>query len=537
MLPEQLIEAGQDLRDRQSPQLEHMGAGLWILRTAHDRHPAPTETELLLSGRKVKSYTCTCNAFAKTQQCAHLAAVLALAHLSKRPKPVARATHGPKSLSTKSLLARVPDAELRRFLLSRARRDTDLMLALQTQFAHHTKLRDRFGLVLARALKRRGEAYSAKELRRITETLVHFDTLRERWRAERAWVDLLELAAALVERLVVVIDRLGAQSIGSQRGTVRDYLLGVFGDLRAIAEAPAAPALLESLNDWLDAQLDRGTYYRQELDGQLVQILALLPSDDGAAAAAARSAIDRFGVSDNRLSALRTTLSLDGRESEADSVVDAHVDRIGFVLETLRDYVAERRYRRATEVCFAALKTWEAPTDRQRLIRFYFALSSADTDAKFRPALVAEWLLAGGSLSEIIPEAIGPARREKAIRGALAHVRAHSAVELEAELLTSLAEWPALVDVLVDAADPGLFRRYLPPLAAALPSEALIPAVERVLEGWLARRLGGVASEDTAALLATLSKGGHREAVTELTVRLQHRYSDRPTLLQALTKT
>ena len=531
-LPDHLTEDGQRLRDDAPPKLRQGGPGLWVLTTpsATDADvDAIVETELLLAGRKVKAYTCGCGAFAKTRACAHLAALLALVQLAKLPTAIRRPPRRPKAITTKTLLDIVPDHELRGFLAERARRDSELGLALRVRFAHHSNLVDRFGPVVSRLLQRRGNRYTPTELRRIGDGLDHFARLRAEWRAQGAWLDLLELSTTLLEGLVVVLDRLE-----DTRLAPREYAAALIGDLLAIAEAPAAPALLRRVRDWLSGQLERGAYFRQELDGALFRLMAALPDGREGVLEALEEALARFGESPSRLRTYRRLLLEAGRTREAEAVLFAHLDSSRLVLDALAEHVANGRLRAAAKLARSALAKCCDAELRVRLLRVLRNIAAADHTVNLSVEGAAELYAADADLDAVLETAATVADRLALTTSLRERAREANLVRQEAELDVVLEDWPALEQLLYrHSEDTQLASDFLPRLAPNIGDEdlglLLGTAIAQILDG----RFGAAPAREVTTLLDAVARRTTGEAVTIAVARLRQAYPERDSLLQA----
>ena len=537
------MEAGQTLRDEAGPQLRKAGAGLWVLETP-EADGGATETELLLTGRKVKAYTCACAAFAKTRHCAHLAALLALVRLSKLPRAIPRVARRPRTVTTKSLVERVPEADLRNFLIERARVDGELAAALRLHLAHHTNLQDRFGGVVKKLFARTSDRYSPRDLKRIGEGLAHFAKLRETWRAERAWVDLLELDTVLLEHLVVVLGRLDETRVDG-----RAYAVAIIDDLTALATAPAAPALLERLRSWLDEQLERGAYARRDLDGPMYGLLAVLPDGLEAAVEALSAALGQSPeeASLTRLRTYRRLLREADREPEADALLVEHLGHSELVLDALAERVADDRLREAAHLASAALERCREGELRTRLLTFYSALVNPTNGIPLVEAYAEELLRWTGKLEKALPTTLAPVERERLLlylrerfRTGAASGRADQGPDgaaVLAELHVALADWPALEQLLYRHSDDiGLALAYLPKLAGHVRAEDLELLLHTVIGEQLDGRFGAAPAADATALLDAVARRDGGESVAKLVARLRRSYATRPALLEALTE-
>jgi hypothetical protein len=120
------------------PALQELEKNLWI-----SHFDAEIETEIQLTGVKVKQFTCTCAVFKKHTVCPHIAASL-LALLKKKQilmeaktvkKIIAqKAVETPTKLTIPHILKRTDPAQLIEFIADYARNDKQFALALKTRF-------------------------------------------------------------------------------------------------------------------------------------------------------------------------------------------------------------------------------------------------------------------------------------------------------------------------------------------------------------------------------------------------------------------
>ena len=531
-LPDAVVEDGQRLRDEVCPQFRRAGPGLYVLHTPAASGAKDVETELLLSGRKIRDYTCACGAFAKTHSCAHLAALLALTALSKLPKAVPRASKRPRTVTTETLLERVPENELRSYLLERARHDGEAAAAIRLAFAHHAPVTDRFGPTVRKLLSRKGGSYTPKEVKRIGEGLRHFARLREEWRASGSWLDLLELTCVLTEQLTPALDRLA-----STRLSPRTYVEALLDDLLAIAEAPAAPALIERLDTWLERQMERGAYFRQDLDGGLYAILRALPHEGGDVLRAVEGALERFGESLPRLRHYRTLLMEAGRHGAAEAVLLEHLDRPGLVLDALAEQVAAARYEAAAKLCAAALDRCSDIVMRLRLLKFYQALVGAHHDVPLVEDYAAELYLHDGNLDAVLPEGMPQDQRTALLEHLRDRARLAQRPGLEVDVLDALKDWTSLEELLYRHLDRReLVLDVLPRLAGRLPVHDFDLILQTGLGHVLAGRFGVEPAADVVSVLDGAARRGQTESVARAVAVLRTAYLSRPALQEAITE-
>ncbi len=114
---------------------------LWVGRM--DENDELIETEIQLSGSKVKSFTCECSIFKKDMICAHVAASLMVLRRRKIQDkeqkealkiPKREVSEAPTKLTIPHILKRIETNQLIEFIADYARNDKQFALALKTRF-------------------------------------------------------------------------------------------------------------------------------------------------------------------------------------------------------------------------------------------------------------------------------------------------------------------------------------------------------------------------------------------------------------------
>ncbi len=547
-LGEAHCEGGQRIRDQSTPQIVNEGKGLWILRPNSTGGVTDDsfETEVLLTGRRIKAYTCSCAAFAKTATCDHLAAILGIVRLSKLPKSRPTQVRSKSTVSTKALLQHVEHADLVSFVIERAKADADLSLELRVRFAHLTNLNDRYGAVLDRLLVRQGKRFNPKELRRLSAALTHFAALREGWLAQRHWLDLFEIDTTLAERLVVVADKLVDTRVDASA-----YVATLLAELTTVVRAKPAPVVAERIGEWLDEQRERGAYYRLDLDAGFYPLAAALGASPDETVAEIAGALQRFGESPARLRTYLAALRDTDQQEAARALLVQHLHDPHLVFEALEADVAAGHLERAARFAEEALPHTTDRDLRTRLLRFVTTLARALDDdgllARHTPAL----LLSTGNLEEVLavmthlPDetahslqqglllAVKASRHASSPRQAETSLQARELASLEAELLFRLGDYAALEQEIYRSDDDALVLRLLPRLVGHLDADDVGLLLETKTREHLDAHLGSIPAAYVTQLLDAVARRDRTQLVPVLVERLRDTYGDRRALLEA----
>lgn len=541
-LGDELTLGGQALRDRAGFRLESRGQGLWVANWQSLGDEPAVEAELRLDGRRVRDYHCECAAFAKTSRCPHLAAALAGVELRKQVRASRRATakkRRPQTASVKRLLQSVADVDLRDFVVDYARKRPDFALDLRLRFAESLPVANRFEQVIKNLLKRSGATYGPSQARRISDALDQFAEQRERYLAERAFLDLFELNTTLAPRLIVLADK--AARI---RADLPAYVQACIRELALAARRSPPPVLLERLERWLGAQVERGAYFRNGAGAGLADLADALARDDGARALdLLTDAAARYGDSRELAAARMEVLYRHGREAEAQAVLLGHLGDVELVTAALAEEVAAGRLARAVRLAEAAYSHLAAPAERLRLARFL--CSSAP--AAGRPELLQTYLpgvvVADGSLDALTAacsaEGVDDAAVDRAAELTLAAVetsglRAELRDLLRARLLRRLRRPRDLEDLLYRTTYPTVVAEALPALTGGLPDEDLALLLDTKVREHLADRFGATPAAWTAGLLDEVARRSRTDVVGPVAAALRRDFRQRPALLEAL---
>ena len=553
-LPESDVEGGQALRDGGGAQLVNKGEGLWVLRLDTPEGKAATaavdvvttaavdvEAELVLRGRYIREYRCGCADFADRDTCAHLAALLALTQLTRVPKAEARPVRKPAAVTTRRLLDHVPDDALRDFVRTYATRHADFALELRVAFAHAVPVPQRFVRVVDRVLKRQGAQFNAREARRVDDALRSFASQLRDGLAARHYLDVAELVMALVPRLAVV-----AEKSERLQTDVPAYIRACLDDLRRVVEAPPPAALTERIDGWLDDQLERGAYYRHDLDLALHSLAEALGHDPAVVASRIERAIATHGPSPGRLLARLRALRRIGDEAAADALILAHLDATELLFSALQDEVASERYARAGRLAEAALRQNLPPADRLRVSRFAIANAALAGTPLLVARLAPELVLAEGSLASVSPviEELPQPAAVAAREAILEHVRAHAATgplapavteALTIELLLQLGRHTEAEAALYRCDTAPTILRALPQLSGRLPGEDFLLLADTKIREELDRRLGRAAATWVTQVLEAIARRDRDEVAPRLVARLRRDFAQRHALMDALT--
>lgn len=534
-----LTVAGQLLRDDASYRLDTQGGGLHVATVA-DNGGGPVETELQLTGRKVKDYHCECGRFAEERVCPHVAALMGGVQLARQVRSARRARPPRRSqtASTKRLLDNVDDLALRDFVREYARRHPDFALDLRVRFAEAMPVANRFEPVIKKLLARTGQSYGPSQARRIREALEQFATQRERYLAERSFLDLFELNSVLVARVVVVIGK--AERVGTD---LAEYVDGCLRELATVARSSPPPVLLERLEAWIGEQLERGAYFRHGLAAAVGELVDALASDDGSRALAVLDAgQQRTGAVDGLAAAKMSLLYRHDRTEEASAILLEHLDDPLLVSRALQMDVAAGRLERAVRLAVAAYEHHDAPADRLRLARFLTAEAGSGTVPELLERFGPEVVIADGApdvLKRYAESSNDPAPAERAARRTLARLpearlQPEAAESLRAGLSVFLGEYKAVEDLLYRSTHPTVIGRYLPALVGRIDDDDLALLLDTKIREHLVDRFGRAPAEWTARLLDEVAKRSHGEVASAIVSRIRRDYSQRPALLDAL---
>jgi hypothetical protein len=143
-LDDDVVVEGELLMNRNPARMVEVDKNLWLARYT-DENDVLIETEIQLTGAKVKNATCDCAIFKKTLICAHIsAALLALRtrKTSEREKKISiakqrsvEAENTSIKLTIPNILKNIESPQLIEFIADYARSDKQFALALKTRFA------------------------------------------------------------------------------------------------------------------------------------------------------------------------------------------------------------------------------------------------------------------------------------------------------------------------------------------------------------------------------------------------------------------
>ena len=529
-LPDEVIEAGQLLRDDAAWSVSDHGKGLWVAK--HE----VAETELQLSGRKVKDYRCACVAFRQNEHCAHLAALLATVRLRKQPKAKAGPVRRKQTITTKRLVARLSEHELRDFVATYAKSHPDFALDLRVHFAQELPIANRFEQVITNLLRRSTATYGPKQAKRITAALHKFKQQRELWLADKAYLDLFELVTTLVPKLVVIIDK--AERVGFD---LADYIIECLEELKVVVASKPAPVILERIQSWTEAQLDIGAYYRNDLDVALHAILMDLGASLETTRKRLEEANEKFGVSETRVGAIIDSLYAEDNTAEADRILLDHLEHPEVVRAALAREVELGNYRRALRLANAALEQDASKAHRLTLLRFVVTASQHAQDYATLLTYAPELIIAEGSLQSIQASAEDLPEPERLRLGMTvlksiedSAMRLAEREKLRAEVLLLLEDFKALEETVYRSENAALIAELIPRLVSKLSGEDFQLLLETKVREHLQHRFGAAPAKYITQLLDAVARRSRTDVTSDLVERLRRDFRDRGALLTAL---
>ena len=141
-IEDDIIEKAEQIESSSSfKSINEVEKNLWVARI--DENNELIETEIQLSGSKVKSFTCECSIFKKDMICAHVAASLMVLrrrkvqdkeHKEALKIPKREISEAPTKLTIPHILKRIETNQLIEFIADYARNDKQFALALKTRF-------------------------------------------------------------------------------------------------------------------------------------------------------------------------------------------------------------------------------------------------------------------------------------------------------------------------------------------------------------------------------------------------------------------
>ncbi len=529
-MPEDAIERGQTLRDMPAFRVEGKSAGLWVATGVG------AETEVQLNGRKLKDYRCDCAEFQRKETCQHFAALLAVVHLRKAPRVAKKSPARRQIISTKRLIDSLDESQLRDFVTAYAKTHKDFALDLKLRFAQELPIAKRFEQVVKNLLRRTGADFSSKQAKRINEALAQFSRQREEWLANKAYLDIFELNTTLVPKLVVLIGK-------SERINVDlpEYITTCIIELEQVVARNPPPVIVERIEAWLNKELERGAYFRNEVDLPLYKLMSTIGSSAQEVEELIKRMVDTYGSSTSRIGALMQLYYRTERNDDAERLLIEHLDQPELVQAALQEELLKQNYRRAAKLAEAALKQQSGADDRLLLQRFLIGLALPAG----QPALLIEHapalVKATGSLSELlhITEQHDADVEQQTLQNILdklpsLDVRSDQRDLLHIDLLIRLDYINEAEDLLYRASSDTLIATYLPKLVGKLSTEDLGLLLETKVREHLQDRFGKAPAEWVANLLDEVARRSRTDLTTTLVARLRQEYKQRPALIDAL---
>lgn len=529
-LADDAVVGGQTLRDSGDFNVDDHANGLWTVKSEG------FETEIQLTGRKVKDYRCDCPDFERREQCAHFAALVAIVHLRKQPKAKKASSPRRTQLSMKKLLNSIEDHELRTFIQDYARKHSDFALDLKVRFAEALPLSNRFEQVLTRLFKRTTDHFSPRQAKRVTEALHQFEEQRKRWLADKAFLDIFELNTTLVPKLVVVIGKADRVSVN-----LKTYVKTCIEELSQVVQSNPPPVILERIESWLEEERQRGAYFRNQVDLPLYELGERLGESIEETKAEILEANETYGISESRIEALMQLYDRHDLNDDAERLLIEHLDQPRLVLAALQTEISKSNFRRAVKLASAALKHQDKPDDALRLRQFILASAIPAKNLELIVEHAPAVLVATGELEAILPSIDEledePAKRTfEACLTAVEESRLHSDVKfaIRAELLLRLSAYEALEKLLYRSDSDVLIRSMMPRLVGKLPTEDFQLLLETKLREYLSNRFGKAPAEWVASLLDDVARRSKRDITSTLIARIRTDFKKRNALIDAL---
>jgi len=529
-LNDDAVVGGQTLRDSGDFNVTDHASGLWTVKGE------TFETEIQLTGRKVKDYRCDCSDFEKKEQCAHFAALVAVVQLRKQPKTKKASAPRRTQLSMKKLLNSIEDHELRAFVHAYAKKHNDFALDLKVRFAEALPLSNRFDQVLSRLLKRSSDQFSPRQAKRVSDALLQFEEQRKRWLADKAFLDIFELNTTLIPKLVVVIGK--AERISLDLTT---YVKTCISELSQVVQSNPPPVILERIESWLEEERERGAYFRTQVDLPLYELGELLGQSVEETKTQILEANETYGVSESRIEALMQLYYRNDLNDHAERLLIEHLNQPRLVLAALQTEISKSNYRRAVKLADAALKHQDNPEDALRLRQFLIASAvpakQLNLIIEHAPAI----LVATGELSSVLKaiDELDDAEAKTAYEACLTatvNSKLHPDVKstLRAELLLRLADYIELEKLLYRSDSDVLIRQILPRLIGKIDTEDFQLLLETKLREFLSNRFGKGPAIWVAGLLDDVARRSRKDITSTLVARLRKDFNQRNALLDAL---
>ncbi len=524
------VVGGQTLRDSDDFQVVDHASGLWTVKGE------TFETEIQLTGRKIKDYRCDCLDFEQREQCAHFAALVAVVHLRKQPKAKKSAAPRRTQLSMKKLLNSIEDHELRAFIQDYAKKHSDFALDLKVRFAEALPLSNRFEQVLTRLFKRTTDHYSPRQAKRVTDALHQFEEQRERWLADKAYLDIFELNTTLIPKLVVVIGKADRVNLD-----IKTYVKTCISELSQVVQSNPPPVILERIESWLQEERQRGAYFRNQVDLPLYELGDLLGESVEETKAEILEANDTYGISESRIEALMQLYYRHNLNDEAERLLIEHLDQPRLVLAALQTEISKSNFRRAVKLAGAALKHQNKSEDALRLRQFLLASAipakKLDLVVQHAPAV----LVATSDLASVMPfiDELDDDLARQTFQACLTEVvesRLHTDVKyaLRAELLFKLEDYNALEKLLYRSDSDVLIKQMIPKLVGKLETEDFQLLLETKLREYLSNRFGKSPAIWVAGLLDDVARRSRKDITSSLVARIRKDFKQRNALLDAL---
>jgi hypothetical protein len=218
---------------------------------------AGNEVELLVTGKKIKNYTCECDTYHHDGICGHIVALILAVRKKKaneKPEPVkqTRSYRSPKRLTVMGILDSIEERALRDFILEYSRKDQQFTTALKARFAssvHHLDLEEKYAQLLQTLLRSNQSAnhsISRNGAKKIYDALQTLMDQADNDLAEKNFMEVFELVKNIIGQVAPMIGRFLAHKNDILSSLERAYLL-----VLKLSNEGIPPALKDNISTFL----------------------------------------------------------------------------------------------------------------------------------------------------------------------------------------------------------------------------------------------------------------------------------------------
>ncbi len=272
-IDDDLLEKAEQLEQKQAfKALSEVEKGLWTSRF-DESEEGITETEVQLSGSRVRNYTCECEVFRQYNICHHIALTLIALRRRRQREADARQerqqmiqkmkeTESPSRLTIPNILKKIDTSELMEFVSDYARSDKQFAIALKTRFAGSLNAENdlsHYKTLIDNTLKSVKNPKGKITPKGWLQVLTMVDELRQKSESHFK-KGILQVSFDLIKMTLPIVHRF-LRSTDSPKIKMEKRQIYMMEILRGVSELGISPELKENIWEFIRQEYNQNARY------------------------------------------------------------------------------------------------------------------------------------------------------------------------------------------------------------------------------------------------------------------------------------